>query len=299
LSKKANKDLAPAVDQSRLLLGAHVSIAGGVHKAIPRGEALGCTAIQIFTKNASQWKARPLEQPDVREFKLERGQTGILALAHDGYLINLASPNPDLLLKSRASFKEEMDRAEELEIPYLIMHPGSHAGSGEEAGLKSVVLSLNTLLTSTAGYCVSILIENTAGQGTALGYSFDHLCRIIHDSTVPERIGICLDTCHAFAAGYDLSNASGYESVMEELDAKIGLNSLKALHLNDCKKGLGQRVDRHEHIGKGKLGLECFRAIMNDSRLNRVPKFIETPKTLNDQDMDPVNLNLLRSLVSD
>ena len=282
-----------------LLLGAHVSIAGGIHKAIPRGEALGCTAIQIFTKNASQWKARPLAQAEVRDFKLERGRTGILALAHDGYLINLGSPNPDLLLKSSASFREEMDRAEELEIPYLVMHPGSHVGSGEDTGLKSVVLSLNTILASTAGYRVSILLENTAGQGTALGYSFDHLRRIIHDSTAPERIGICLDTCHAFAAGYDLSNASGYESVMEELDAKIGLGRLKALHLNDCKKGLGQRVDRHEHIGKGKLGLECFRAIMNDSRLDRVPKFIETPKTLNDRDMDPVNLELLGSLVSD
>jgi deoxyribonuclease IV len=297
LGKKINKDLAPTAGRSNLLLGAHVSIAGGIHKAIVRGEELGCAVIQIFTKNASQWKARPLAQPEARDFKLERVRTGIVALAHDGYLINLGSPNPDLLLKSRASFMEEMDRAEELEIPYLIMHPGSHVGSGEDAGLKSVILSLNILLKSTEGYHVSILLENTAGQGTALGYSFDHLRRIIQDSTAAERIGICFDTCHAFAAGYDLSNASGYESVMEELDAKIGLDVLKALHLNDCKKGLGQRVDRHEHIGQGKLGLECFRAIMNDSRLNRVPKFIETPKTLNDQDMDPVNLNLLRSLV--
>ena len=299
MGKKTNKDLAPTVESPNPLLGAHVSIAGGVHKAIARGEELGCTVVQIFTKNASQWKARPLTDQEARDFKAERSRTGILTLAHDGYLINLGSPNPDLLLKSRASFMEEMDRAEELEIPYLIMHPGSHTGSGEDAGLKSVVQSLNAMLTSTAGYRVSILLENTAGQGTALGYSFDHLRRIIQDSTAPERIGICLDTCHAFAAGYDLSNASGYESVVEQLDAKIGLDRLRALHLNDCKKGLGQRVDRHEHIGKGKLGLECFLAIMNDSRLNRVPKFIETPKTLNDQDMDPVNLNLLRSLVSD
>jgi deoxyribonuclease IV len=299
LGKKTNKDFAPTVGSPNLLLGAHVSVAGGVHKAIARGAELGCTVVQIFTKNASQWKARPLEQSEARDFKLERNRIGIMALAHDGYLINLGSPNPDLLLKSRASFREEMDRAEELEIPYLIMHPGSHVGSGEDAGLRSVVQSLNAMLKSTAGYRVSILLENTAGQGTALGYSFDHLRRIIQDSTAAERIGICLDTCHAFAAGYDLSNASGYESVMEELDAKIGLDRLKALHLNDCRKGLGQRVDRHEHIGKGKLGLECFRAIMNDSRLNRVPKFIETPKILNDQDMDPVNLGLLRSLVSD
>ena len=299
MGKKINKDIAPTVDPSSPLLGAHVSIAGGIHKAIPRGETLGCTAIQIFTKNASQWKARPLAQPEVSDFKLQRSRTGIVVLAHDGYLINLGSPNPDLLLKSRAAFREEMDRAEELEIPYLIMHPGSHVGSGEDAGLNSVVLSLNTVLTSTSGYRVAILLENTAGQGTALGYSFDHLRRIIQDSVTPERIGICLDTCHAFAAGYDLSNASGYESVMDELDAKVGLDRLKALHLNDCKKGLGQRVDRHEHIGQGKLGLECFRAIMNDSRLSQVSKFIETPKTLNDQDMDPVNLELLRSLVSD
>ncbi len=298
MGKKNDKNITPTGRLSNLLLGAHVSIAGGVHKAIPRGEALGCTAIQIFTKNASQWKARPLAQPEVRDFKLERKRTGILVLAHDGYLINLGSPNPDLLLKSRAAFREEMDRAEKLEIPYLIMHPGSHAGSGEEAGLKSVILSLNDLLKSTAGYHVSVLLENTAGQGSALGYSFDHLHRIIQDSTEPDRIGICLDTCHAFAAAYDLSNASGYESVMEEIDIKIGMDGLKALHLNDCKKGLGQRVDRHEHIGMGKLGPECFRSIMNDSRLNQVPKFIETPKTLNDQDMDPVNLELLKSLIS-
>ena len=156
------------------------------------------------------------------------GRTRILVLAHGGYLINLASPNPDLLAKSRASFREEMDRAEELEIPYLIVHPGAHGSSGEDAGLNSIIQSLDTLLKSTAGYRVSILVENTAGQGTSLGYSFDHLSRIIQDSTAPERIGICLDTCHAFAAGYDMSEASTYEGVMQELDAKIGLDRLKA-----------------------------------------------------------------------
>ncbi len=284
---------------TNLLLGAHVSIADGIDKALARGEALGCTAIQIFTKNASQWKARRLKEREVRDFKLERTRTRIMVLAHDGYLINLASPSPDLLAKSMASFREEMDRAEELEIPHLIMHPGAHGGSGEDAGLNSIIQSLDRLLKSTAGYRVSILVENTAGQGTALGYSFDHLSRIIRDSTAPERIGICLDTCHAFAAGYDMSSASSYESVIQELDAKIGLHCLKAVHLNDSKKGLGQRVDRHEHIGQGSLGIECFRQIMNDSRLARIPKFIETPKTLDGRDMDPVNLDLLRRLVSE
>ncbi len=296
--KKAAKVGAPSDGLSDPLLGAHVSIAGGVDKALARGETLGCTAIQIFTKNASQWKARPFKEQELRDFELARSRTRILVLAHGGYLINLASPNQDLLAKSRASFREEMDRAEELEIPYLIMHPGAHGSSGEDAGLNTIIQSFDTLLKSTAGYRVSILVENTAGQGTSLGYSFDHLSRIIQDSTAPERIGICLDTCHAFAAGYDMSEASTYESVIQELDAKVGLDCLKALHLNDCKKGLGQRVDRHEHIGQGLLGLDCFRQIMNDSRLDRIPKFIETPKTLNGQDMDPVNLNLLRSLIS-
>ncbi len=296
--KGAAKAGVPCDGLSDPLLGAHVSIAGGVDKALARGEALGCSAIQIFTKNASQWKARPLNEQEVLDFKLERNRTRIIVLAHDGYLINLASANQALSAKSRASFREEMDRAEELEIPYLVMHPGAHGGSGEDLGLNSIIQSIDTLLKSTAGYRVSILVENTAGQGTSLGYSFEHLHRIINDSTAPERIGICLDTCHAFAAGYDMSSSSSYDSVLQELDAKIGLDRLRALHLNDCKKGLGQRVDRHEHIGQGFLGLDCFRQIMNDARLNRIPKFIETPKTLNGRDMDPVNLSLLRSLIS-
>ncbi|HTY23024.1 MAG TPA: deoxyribonuclease IV [Desulfomonilaceae bacterium] len=284
---------------AKLLLGAHVSIAGGVHNAIPRGEALGCTAIQIFTKNASQWKSKPLTEQEVRDFKLEQSRTGIMVVAHDGYLINLGSPKTDLLLQSKAAFMEEIDRAEQLEIPYLVMHPGAHVGSGEDAGLNSIIQSLNAALTDTTGYRVRILLENTAGQGTALGYSFEHLSRIINDSAYPERMGMCLDTCHAFAAGYDLSGNPHYEHVMEELDVTVGLDRLKALHLNDCIKGLGCRVDRHEHIGRGMLGLECFRLIMNDARLRNVPKFIETPKTLGGHDMDPVNLSLLKSLISD
>ncbi len=277
------------------LLGAHVSIAGGVDKAFARGESLGCAVIQIFTKNASQWKARPFKPEEIRNFHSERGRTGIRVMAHDGYLINLASPNPDLWAKSCASFREEMDRAEELEIPYLVTHPGSHAGSGEEAGLALLNKAFNDVLTSTAGYRVSILVENTAGQGSSLGYSFDHLARIKDDSVAPERIGICLDTCHAFAAGFDLSERSLYETVIQEFEFKIGLNSLKAIHLNDSKKGLGERIDRHEHIGRGQIGIACFRAIINDGRFARIPKIIETPK--DETDMDVVNLSVLRKLV--
>src|SRR5208283_448168 len=224
------------------LLGAHVSIAGGVHRALGRGEDLGCTAIQIFTKNAAQWKANPLTEEEVKKFMKERARTGIMVVVHDAYLINLGSPNTVLLKKSQAAFLEEMERAEELEIPYLIMHPGSHSGSGEDAGIRSVARSFNIVLRKASGFQVKILVENTAGHGTALGYSFEHLRRIIEETAEPERLGVCLDSCHAFAAGYDLHTPSDCQRVLEEFDAVIGLDRLKALHLNDCKKGLGLRV---------------------------------------------------------
>jgi deoxyribonuclease IV len=288
----------PEMNQSPdLLLGAHMSIAGGVHCAVDRGEALGCTAIQIFTKNASQWHAPPLTEQTVREFKLARSRTGVLVVAHDAYLINLGSPKQGLLQQSVSALTDELNRAETLEVPYLVMHPGAHTGGGEDQGLKSVIDSLNLVFKRTAGFKVAILIENTAGQGTALGHSFDHLRRILHGSVEPDRIGVCLDTCHAFAAGYDLRTRASYEAVFEEFHRKVGMEGLKVLHVNDSRKGLGQKVDRHEHIGKGMLGLDCFRFIMNDPRFRSVPKLMETPKTLGGRDMDPVNLAILRGLV--
>lgn len=280
------------------LLGAHVSIAGGVHRALGRGEDLGCTAVQIFTKNAAQWKANPLPEEEVKKFKKERARTGIMVVVHDAYLINLGSPDAVLLKKSQAAFLEEMERAEELEIPYLIIHPGAHTGAGEDVGIRSVAKSFNIMLRKASGFRVKILVENTAGQGTALGYSFEHLRRIIEETSEPERMGICLDSCHAFAAGYDLRASSDYQRVLKEFDTVIGLDQLKALHLNDCKKGLGLRVDRHEHLGKGTLGLEFFRLVMNDPRFRNVPKIIETPKFLDGEDMDPVNLGLLRGFIN-
>ncbi|MEJ2715561.1 MAG: deoxyribonuclease IV [Deltaproteobacteria bacterium] len=280
-----------------LLLGGHMSIAGGVHRALERGHDLGCTAIQIFTKNATRWKAGSLTPDEVSLFKKERQRTGILVVAHDSYLINLASPDPELLEKSVAAFRDEMERAEQLEIPFLVMHPGAHKGRGEGEGIRSVTRAFNRLLKETTGFQVHIVVENTAGQGTALGHSFEQLSRMIADTVEPERMGICLDTCHAFAAGYDVRDQMGYTGAMEEFDCLVGLDRLKVLHLNDCKKGLGSRVDRHEHIGRGMIGLECFHLIMNDSRLGKVPKFLETPKYLGGRDMDPVNLELLRGMV--
>lgn len=274
-----------------------MSIAGGTHLAISRGENLGCTAIQIFTKNASQWRSPPLTEEIVRRFTDERKRTGMRVIAHDAYLINLASPDSALRNRSRAAFVDEMERSEKLGIPYLVMHPGAHKDSGEDAGLKNVVESFNTILKQTSGFSVQILVENTAGQGTALGYSFEHLKRIVEDTIHPERMGICLDTCHAFAAGYDLRDKPSYDRTLEALDGTVGLRRLKVLHLNDCKKGLGLRVDRHEHVGRGELGMECFKLIMNDSRFRDVPKILETPKDLDGRDMDPVNLGILRDLV--
>lgn len=282
-----------------LLLGAHMSIAGGVHLAIGRGFALGCTAIQIFTKNATQWRTEPLAAQEIAEFKAERRTAGLMVVAHDAYLINLGSPDKALFERSVTAFRHEMDRAEELDIPYLVMHPGAHTGSGEHAGLTSISRGLNRLLKEVPGYRVVIVLENTAGQGTALGHSFEQVAWILQESVAPERMGVCLDTCHAFAAGYDLRDRSGYTNSLEEFDRIIGLNRLKVLHLNDSKKGLGSRVDRHEHPGRGMLGLECFRLIMNDRRFSNVPKLIETPKELDGVDMDAVNLNLLRGLVTE
>ena len=282
---------------NKMLLGAHVSIEGGVHKAIGRGVQLGCTAIQIFTKNATQWKFRPLHEDVIREFKDQRDEADMIVVAHDSYLINLGSPDDGLWKRSLTAFIQEMERAEQLDIPYVVMHPGAHKGAGEKTGINRIITAINTVLKDTEGFKASILVENTAGQGTAVGYRFEHVAEIINGANQPERMGACLDTCHAFAAGYDMRTEETYQATMEQLEDVIGYDRVKALHLNDCKKGLAQRVDRHEHIGKGRLGLEPFRLIMNDPQFSHVPKLIETPKRRGFTDMDPVNLKLLRSLV--
>lgn len=292
----AGRVVTSKLKSSQILLGAHVSIAGGVHKSTSRAVELKCTAMQIFTKNATQWAAKPLDPEIARDFKELRKAAGIEAIAHASYLINLATPDEKMRERSIDAFVDEIQRAAELDIAYLALHPGSHKGAGEEAGLQLAIEGLNEAIRRTEGAHVRVLVENTAGQGASIGHRIEHLRRILEGVSDPERVGICFDTCHAFAAGYELDTDSGYRSVMDELDREVGLDRVLALHLNDAKKGRGQRVDRHEHIGKGAMGLTPFRSIMRDRRFSATPKIIETPKSLDGRDMDPVNLALLRKL---
>jgi len=274
-----------------------MSIAGGVGRAVDRGVEVGCDTIQIFTKNSNQWRARPISDEEVAGFKEKLEESGIdPVVAHDSYLINLASPDPGLLERSRNAFLEEMNRAEALGIPYLVMHPGSHKGSGVDVGLRTIAESFDRLHEQTVGFRLMVLLETTAGQGTNLGFTFEHLRRIIDMTAEGGRLGVCLDTCHAFTAGYDITSRNGYEKMWEEFDSEIGLDRLKVIHLNDSKKDLGSRVDRHEHIGKGTLGLEPFRMLVNDERLREIPMILETPKGP-DYAEDKENLATLRNLI--
>lgn len=281
-----------------LLIGAHVSISGGLHKAFPLAADIGCTAMQIFTKNASQWNAKPLQDKEIQQFKAAWEASGIrMVVAHDSYLINLATPDDALLEKSRSAMRIEVERCEQLGIPYLVMHPGSHVGSGEEAGLRRVAESFDAIHRQTSGYQTKILVETTAGQGTNLGWQFEQIARIFEHVAQPERLGVCFDTCHAFAAGYDIRTEAAYRQTMAEFDRIIGLARLNAIHVNDSVKPLGCRVDRHEAIGKGHIGLDGFRWLMNDPRLADIPKILETPKGGDPVASDQENLSKLRALL--
>jgi len=274
-----------------MLLGAHMSIAGGYHLAAEKGGALGCTAIQVFTKNERQWRAKPITDDDASLFKSAVEKHGIkVAFAHDTYLHNLASPNPELWRKSVDAFTEELGRCEKLGLDYLVSHPGSPMTSGADAGIGRMREALAEILERTKGFRSRVLLETTAGQGATLGSRFDEMARIIEGF---DPVGVCFDTCHVFAAGYDLRTKPAYDKVMAEFDKRIGLDRLRAFHLNDSKKDLGCRVDRHEHIGRGFIGRDAFKFIMNDARFAATPKVLETPK---ENDMDPVNLAVLRNL---
>lgn len=278
------------------LLGAHMSIAGGVEQALLRGKGIGCEAVQIFTKNARQWRAKPFTPEEVARFKRVQEATGLRAVfAHTSYLVNLGAANEELWRKSVESFVEEMDRCAALGLPYLVTHPG--ANPEEEAGLEKIRLALDEILQRTEGSGVMILLETTAGQGASLGHRFEHLAWLIRESKYPERLGVCYDTCHTFVAGYDIRTPAAYEETFARFDQVIGLKRLKAVHLNDSRGALGSRVDRHEHIGAGNLGLEAFRLLLNDPRFRDLPMVLETPKGP-DLREDVENLRVLRSLLA-
>jgi deoxyribonuclease-4 len=283
--------------QSKILLGAHMSIGGGVHRAIERSRSINCTAMQIFVKNNMQWFARPLEREEIKAF-LDHTQRKELhaAFAHANYLINLAATNPQFHANSLRALSEELIRADQLELPFLVMHPGAHLGAGEEAGLEKIIASLDAVWAVIPKVKTKIALETTAGQGSCLGDKFEHIGAIIENVREPERLCVCLDTAHVFEAGYDIGSEAGTKKMFREFDRVIGLGRLAALHLNDSKTERGSRVDRHEHIGKGKIGLDAFRVIMRDRRFRKIPKVLETPKG-KELAEDVVNMATLRGLL--
>lgn len=281
-----------------LLLGAHMSINGGMHTAFERGAKAGCATMQVFTKNGNQWAGRPYSAEDIASYASAAAKSTIApVIAHASYLINLCATNADTLRKSRGAFQDELNRCESLGITGLVFHPGAHTGRGETDGIRTIAESLNIVHAVTPGFRTLSLLETTAGQGTALGYRFEQLRAIIDLVEDRSRMGVCLDTCHVFAAGYDIATEPGWETTMRGFDDIVGLARLAAVHVNDSKKERGSRVDRHHHIGQGVIGLTAFRMLVNDARFDSVPKILETEKS-EDMHEDVENMNLLRSLVA-
>ena len=279
------------------LLGAHMSIAGGVPTAIERGMRIGCRTIQMFVKNNNQWKGKPITDADALRFKELRAKSGISPIVvHDTYLINLCARDPEVLKKSREAFLDELRRCDLIGVEYLNLHPGSHMGEGEEEGIRRIAESINLVHEATPGCPVKSVLETTAGQGTSIGYKFEHLRRIIDLVEQKDRMAVCVDTCHIFAAGYDFRTEQGYEKTFKEFDDVLGLERLVAFHVNDSLREAGSKIDRHEHIGKGKIGSEGFRHLMNDRRFDAVPKILETDKS-EDMHEDTENMAFLRSLI--
>ena len=274
-----------------------MSIAGGAFNALVAGKEVGCATIQIFTKNNNQWNAKPLTDEEIAEFKKKQKETGIRpVVAHNSYLINVASPDKALAKKSMEAMLIELQRCEQLGVPILVMHPGSHVGTGEKEGIKRIAEAIDWLQEKTERFKVRIALETTAGQGSNLGHRFEQIAEIIDLAEDKTRVAVCLDTCHIVAAGYDFRTESGYKKTMNEFDKTIGLKRLKAIHFNDSVKDLGSRVDRHAHIGQGKIGKTGFGFFMNDKRLEDIPKLLETPKDKEGK-FDRMNLATLRKLV--
>ncbi|MFN8593090.1 MAG: deoxyribonuclease IV [Thermomicrobiales bacterium] len=279
-------------------LGAHMSIAGGHAQAIDRATTCEMTACQIFTKNANQWNAKPIDPAAAETFRARLAESAVgQVVAHDSYLINLASPDDALRERSIGAFQDELERCHLLGVPWLVSHPGAHMTSGVSAGAKRVADAINLIYDRRPDLKVTVLLETTAGQGTTLGRSFEELAEILASVEDQSRVGICFDTCHVYAAGYDIRDETGYDATMRTFDETIGLARLRVFHFNDSKKGLGSRVDRHAHIGAGELGIEPFRRILNDPRFAQRPGILETPKDDDPAD-DQRNMATLRSLVN-
>jgi deoxyribonuclease-4 len=279
-------------------LGAHMSIAGGMPEAVKRARAVEATALQVFVKSSNQWAARPFEEGEVEAYRGAIREAGLVrdTLAHASYLINLASPDDALWEKSIAALRVELDRCETLGIPWLVVHPGAHMGAGVTAGIARVASALDRVLSAKpSADAPGVLLENTAGQGTTLGARFEELGGMLQRTESRDRLGVCFDTCHAFASGHEFRFPAAYAEMIEALDRAVGLNRVRGFHLNDSKGELGSRRDRHEHIGKGKLGLDGFRLILTDRRFQNVPMVIETEKA-DDLAEDRVNLEVLRSV---
>lgn len=283
-------------------LGAHLSIAGGLPRAVDRARASRCQALQIFTKSAGQWRARVLPPEEIALFRARVEETGIHpVVAHNSYLINIAAAVPALRAQSLAALRDELDRAEALGLDGLVMHPGSYTTGSEDEGLRLIGDGIAALLAARPRAKARVLLEHTAGQGTNLGHRFEHLAAILDRVGGSPRVGVCIDTCHLLAAGYDVCSPEGYERTFHEFDRIVGLDRIKVFHLNDSKKPCGSRVDRHEHIGKGCLGLEPFRMLLNDARFAGLPMLLETPKLETPEskrrsDVDPWDARNLRTL---
>lgn len=280
--------------------GAHMSIAGGLHRAIERGQAAGCNCLQIFVRNQRQWSAKPLDEDVVRVWKASVQKAGMSHIvAHGSYLVNLASVDTVIWDKSIAALTDELERCEALGVPLLVFHPGAHRQAALKEGIARIAEGIDQIHKRTQGLKASLLLETTAGQGSSIGHRFEHLADILAAVRAPARLGVCVDTCHIFAAGYALSPPRAYAATIQEFDHVVGVDWIKCIHVNDSKRDLGSRVDRHEHIGEGHIGLAGFRNLVNDARFFGVPKILETPKgTHTDgQDLDRVNLARLRQLV--
>ena len=279
--------------------GAHMSIAGGLYRAFEAAQAAGCDCLQVFVKNQRQWAGRPLTDEDIGAWREAARRTGIgPVVAHATYLANLGTSDRTMWNKSTAALTDELERCHMLNIPGLIFHPGAHLGAGLEKGMRQIVKGIDRVHQHTRGLSPKLLLETTAGQGTSIGHRFEHLAHVLEAAQEPERLGICIDTCHIFAAGYPLIGVDEYESTISELDRCVGLERVECIHVNDSKRGLGSRVDRHEHIGKGRIGWRGFRNLVCDERLSSIPKILETPKGVDQRgrDLDKVNLAKLRRL---